>query len=214
MNYIDTQLFLEINKDEIPKLLKCLNATIALYKKDDIIIEEETYVKNFGIILSGSARTIKWDSSGKQIIITILEKGSMIGVMLAAKQNKKSPLAVQATGDTTVLFIPFENIILSCEKKCFCHEKLIKNYISVIAEKGLELHERINCLLEPTVRSKIMTFLTRQVCNTKGKTFAIPMNRNILAEYLNIERSALSRELSKMKKDGLIDYHKNNFKLL
>ncbi|MCL2350670.1 MAG: helix-turn-helix domain-containing protein, partial [Defluviitaleaceae bacterium] len=94
---------------------------------------------------------------------------------------------------------------------CPGHEQLLRNYISAVADKGLELHERINCLLKPTARDKILTFLRRTAKEQQSGTFNVPMDRNAMAEYLNIERSSLSRELSRMKKDGLLDYHKNRF---
>jgi len=89
----------------------------------------------------------------------------------------------------------------------------LRNYINVVAEKGLELHERINCLLKPTVRDKILTFLRRTAKEQQSPSFTIAMDRNDMAEYLNVERSALSRELSRMKKEGLIDYQKNWFEM-
>ncbi|MCL2217190.1 MAG: Crp/Fnr family transcriptional regulator [Defluviitaleaceae bacterium] len=217
MSYIkelsQVSLFTQVPPGEIQELLLCTRAICKNYKKDEFIIEEGELVANFGIMLSGAGRTMKWDASGRQIIITLLEKGSMIGVMLAAKEGHKSPLAVQATEDSTVMEIPFNRVIACCEKNCPRHEKLLRNYINVLAEKGLELHERINCLLEPTVRDKIMTYLRRVSRRQNNATFTIPLSRNTMAEYLNIERSALSRELSRMKKDGIIDYHRNSFRI-
>ena len=215
--YIDdltlSGLFSGIPRDEIGGLLFCVQARCVNYKKDELIIEEGASVADFGLMLSGQSRSIKWDLSGKLIIITFIEKGSVIGVMLASKSGHLSPVSVQATKDSVVMMIPFSRIIARCEKNCQNHEQLLRNYIGVVAEKGLELHERLNCLLEPTMRDKILTYLSKVSREQKRTTFSIPLNRNAMAEYLNIERSALSRELSNMKKDGLIDYHKNSFKL-
>lgn len=111
-------------------------------------------------------------------IITLLKKGSEIGVILAASSDHKSPVTVEAQDDVLVL------------------------------------HERIDCLLRPTIREKILTYLWWMSREQQKRTFTIPMNRNAMAEYLNVERSALSRELSYMKRDGVIDYHKNTFRLL
>jgi len=213
MSLSSLSLFEGIPQEEIQKLLSCTRAVCKNYKKDDLIIEEGKPVTDFGIMLSGAGQSIKWDASGRQIIITLLEKGSIIGVLIASKAKHKSPLTVQATEESEVMHIPVDRIITRCEKNCPHHEKLLRNYIGVIAEKGLELHERINCLLEPTVRDKVMTYLRRMSRLENSPTFTIPMNRNVMAEYLNVERSALSRELSNMKKDGLIDYHRNSFKL-
>ena len=209
-----TDLFSGIKLDEIPGLLDCLQIRHAKYIKGDLIIEEGSMVYDFGIIVSGHGRSIKWDEfSDRIIIITLLKKGSVIGVMLAASLEHKSPVSVQAQDDVAVLFIPFDRVFTRCEKGCPCHDKLLRNYINAVAEKGLVLHERIDCLLKPTAREKILAYLTRVSSEQNKRTFAIPINRNEMAEYLNIERSSLSRELSSMKRDGLIDYHKNTFRL-
>lgn len=209
-----TNLFLGIESQEIDGLLHCLCTKYTRYEKGDIIIEEGNKVYDFGIILSGHGRAIKWDASDRLIIISLLKKGSEIGVILAASLDHKSPVTVQAQDDVLVLQIPFERVLTRCEKACPWHEKLLRNYINIVAEKGLVLHERIDCLLRPTIREKVLTYLWRISREQQKRTFTIPMNRNAMAEYLNVERSALSRELSYMKRDGIIDYHKNSFRLI
>jgi len=212
MNLIQTDLFSSINPNEIPRLLECMRAKYVDFRKDEFIIEEGRATAAFGIVISGRARSIKWDASGRLVIITLIDKGGEVGVMLAAG-GRPSPVAVQAIEDTTVMMIAFDRVVARCSNNCQWHEQLLKNYIGVVAKKGVELYERINCLLEPTVRDKIHTYLSRISYEQGSRVFTVPFNRNIMAEYLNIERSALSRELSRMKKDGLIDYHKNRFKL-
>lgn len=210
----DTSLFSGIEPQEIDGLLKCLSTRHVQYAKGGYIIEEGDKVYDFGIILSGHGRAIKWDSSGRLIIISLLKAGSEIGVILAASLDHKSPVTVQAQDDVSVLQIPFERVLARCEKGCPWHGRLLRNYINLVAEKGLVLHERINCLLRPTIREKILTYLWCVSRDQQKRTFTIPMNRNAMAEYLNVERSALSRELSYMKRDGIIDYHKNMFRLI
>ena len=209
-----TELFNGITPDEITGLLHCVKARRAQYKKNDLIVQEGKSVREFGVMLSGHARSIKWDASDKIIIITLLQQGSEIGVLLAARPGHESSVWVQAQDDVEVLHIPYDCMVARCKKNCPQHEKMMRNYISIVAEKGLVLHERINCLLKPTLREKIITYLLRASREQQSKVFTIPMNRNALAEYLNIERSALSRELSYMKRDGLIDYYRNSFKLI
>ena len=211
---MQTALFAGIEREAIGGLLKCVNAKCARYKKDDLIIEEGEDIREFGIILSGHARSIKWDASDKIVIITLLNQGSEIGVLLAARPGHKSTVWVQAQDDVEVLHISYDRMISRCIKNCPQHETMLRNYISIVADKGLDLHERINCLLKPTLREKIITYLLRVSREQQSRFFTIPMNRNVMAEYLNIERSSLSRELSYMKREGLIDYHKNSFKLI
>jgi len=209
-----TNLFWEIEPNDIAGLLGCINARRVEYRKDDLIIEEGSMVYDFGIILSGHGRSIKWDTNDKVIIITLLKKGSEIGIILAASLEHKSPVSVQAQDDVSVLLIPFDRVFTRCKKACPQHDKLLRNFINIVAEKGLVLHERIDCLLKSTVREKILAYLTRVSREQHSRTVSIPINRNAMAEYLNVERSALSRELSKMKREGILDYRKNDFKLL
>ena len=209
-----TNLFWEIEPNDIAGLLGCINARRVEYRKDDLIIEEGSMVYDFGIILSGHGRSIKWDTNDKVIIITLLKKGSEIGIILAASLEHKSPVSVQAQDDVSVLLIPFDRVFTRCKKACPQHDKLLRNFINIVAEKGLVLHERIDCLLKSTVRDKILAYLTRVSREQHSRTVSIPINRNAMAEYLNVERSALSRELSKMKREGILDYRKNDFKLL
>lgn len=209
-----TNLFDGIDFNEIAGLLGCIDARCVEYKKDDLIIEEGSAVHDFGIILTGHGRTIKWDTTGKLIIITLLKKGSEVGAMLSASPGHKSPVSVQAQDDVRALFIPFERVFARCNKNCPRHDKLLHNYINVVAKKGLVLHERIDCLLKPTVREKVMAYLIRLSNEQQSKSILLPLNRNEMSEYLNVERSALSRELSCMKRNNIIDYHMNSFKLL
>jgi CRP-like cAMP-binding protein len=209
-----TSLFSGMSPDQIAALLGCIHAKRVEYKKDDVVIEEGNAVCHFGVMLSGRARAVKWDASGRLIIITLLQKGSEIGVILAASLAHESPVTVQVQADAAVLQIPFDKALQRCSKACPWHDRLLRNFIGVVAEKGLVLHERIDCLLKPTVREKVLAYLKRVSQERQSRTFAIPLNRNAMAEYLNVERSALSRELSNMKKDGLIDYHTNVFQLL
>jgi len=218
IEYIDdlvqTNLFSGIEPKEIAELLDCVHARCAQYEKDELIIEEGNRVYEFGIMLSGRGRSIKWDASDKIIIITMLQNGSEIGVLLAASPEHESPVSVQAQDDVSVLFIPYDRLLARCRKACPKHERLLRNFIGIVAEKGLVLHDRISCLLKPTVREKIISYLLRVSHEQQSRTFSLLLNRNEMSEYLNIERSALSRELSYMKKDGLIDYHRNSFRLI
>lgn len=206
-------LFSGIDPEGIAELLDCLQARRVQYGRGEMIIEEGSRVRKFGVVLSGHARSIKWDTSDRVIILTLLEKGSEIGVLLAAQPEKESPVSIQAQDNVSVLMIPYDRILASCARACPKHDRLLRNYISIVAEKGLVLHERIDCLLKPTVREKILTYLLYISREQKSDSFQIPLNRNAMSEYLNIERSALSRELSNLKRDGLIDYRLNSFTL-
>ena len=208
------KLFSGISEECLEPLLACIGARRRLYTKGEIVIEAGSRVDDVGILLSGHGRAVKWDESGKVVTISLLERGSLCGVLLAAEEERGSPVTVEALTDMGMLQIPFSRVLGRCEKRCEAHERLLRNLIHAVAEKGLELHERLNCLLQPTARAKILAYLTNMCKAEKNHRVSIPFDRNAMAEYLNMDRSALSRELSRMKRDGLIEYRLNRFELL
>jgi len=208
-----TRLFAGIAPHDIESMLCCLHTCQMKYEKNEMILWEGDTISDIGIVLSGHGRSIKDDITGKTVIITLLEKGSYIGVLLAASGERKSPVSVQAIDHIDVLFISFDSILKRCPKVCPKHDRLLQNVFNCIAEKALVLHDRNDCLIKQTVREKVLTYLTREAEKQNRHAFFIHLNRNAMAEYLDVDRSALSRELSWMKRDGLIDYEKNWFEL-
>jgi CRP-like cAMP-binding protein len=204
-------LFRGIAKGDIETVITCLSGTYKAYEKDETIVWEGDAVKSVGILLSGSARSTKTDASGKLVIVTLIEPGNYIGLLLAASHDRTSPVTVQTMENLRVLFIPIRNILVRSD--CPHHAKVIASLLDGIAEKALVLHDRNDCLIKPTIRAKVLTFLSRMALDTDSRSFTVPMGRDAMAEYLDVDRSALSRELSWMKRDGLIDYEKNWFEL-
>jgi CRP-like cAMP-binding protein len=206
-------LFYGIKEEKIQTILQCTDCRYAEYGKDEMVISEGEVVHDIGIVLSGHGRSIKQELSGKTSIVTLLEPGSFIGIILAGSRECKSPVYVQALENLAVLFIPVKKLICRCIKDCPEHDTLLYNYIASIAEKALLLHDRNDCLIKSTVREKVLTYLRRMAREAENNTFTIPLDRSGMAEYINVERSALSRELSRMKKEGVIDFYKNSFKI-
>ena len=209
-----TELFAGIAPHDIETLLMCLDIRQSEYQKGETVLWEGDIINDIGIVLRGHGRSVKNDISGRTVIVSHLEEGSFIGVLLAASKERKSPVSVEALDHLCVLFISFASIVKRCEKVCPRHDRLIFNILDGIAEKALVLHDRNDCLIKPTVREKILTFLTKAAKEYKSKTFSIPLDRKTMAEYLNVERSALSRELSQMRRDGIIDFYKNSFRIM
>lgn len=218
MNNLDSlyqsRLFSGISPNDIPQMLKCLSATRKEYAKDEMVVREGDLVDDVGIILQGSAQSTKLSVTGKQIIVSLHYPGGYTAVLTAASRGRRCPMSVQAIEPLEVLFIPIKSILSRCAKFCMAHEQLLGNLFDSIAERGLELHDRNDCLIMPTIRDKVLTYLTRVMRETGTETFTIPFNREAMAEYLDVDRSALSRELAWMKQDGLIDFYRNEFKLL
>lgn len=208
-----TGMFSGISAPDIERLLSCTGARTVEYPRESVIIDEGRTVTEFGVLLRGGGRSYRTDACGRTIAITLLKPGSETGVILAASREHRSPVSVEILKDSAILFLSYERLMESCARNCRCHKLLIRNFTGIVAEKGLVLHERLDCLLKPTVREKIMTYLSRISAQQGSRTFSIPLDRNAMAEYLNTDRSALSRELSRMKDEGLIDFYKNTFSL-
>ncbi|MEK4854389.1 Crp/Fnr family transcriptional regulator [Paenibacillus sp. FSL H7-0756] len=218
MNNLDSlcqsRLFSGIAPDDIPQMLNCLSATQKEYTKDEMVVREGDFVDDIGIILQGTAQSTKLSPTGKQIIVSLHYPGGYTAVLTAASRGRRCPMSVKAIEPLEVLFIPIQNILSPCTKLGRAHEQLLGNLFDSIAERALELHDRNDCLIMPTIRDKVLTFLTRVRRETGTETFTIPFDREAMAEYLDVDRSALSRELAWMKRDGLIEFYRNEFKLL
>ncbi|MGG0822408.1 Crp/Fnr family transcriptional regulator [Paenibacillus turicensis] len=218
MNDLDSlcqsRLFSGISPNDISQMLECLSATRKEYVKDEMVVREGDLVDDIGIILRGSAQSTKLSITGKKIIVSLHYPGGYTAVLTAASRGRRCPMSVQALELLEVLFIPIKSILSPCTKLCMSHEQLLGNLFDSIAERALELHDRNDCLIMPTIRDKVLTFLTRVRREIGTEAFSIPFDREAMAEYLDVDRSALSRELSWMKRDGLIDFYRNKFKLL
>ena len=212
------ELFRGLTATEIRKVCDCLGAYTRHFNKNETVVSEGETLKQFGVVLGGRARSFKTDVSGKVFTVSVIDEGGYIGVLLAGGAGsvleRSSPVTVTAQDRLSVLFIPLNQLVRQCSKSCSFHAAVLNNFIAGISEKAMLLYERIDCLIKITVREKVMAYLTETAKRAGSSSFEIDFNREGLAEYLNTERSALSRELSKMKKDGLIDYHKNIFKIL
>jgi len=191
--------------------LACADARAVNYKKNEEIISEHSVVKDIGVLMSGLAFATKLEAGGKRVIISRLEKGSIFGDVLSGASKIKSPVTVTAMSAAAAVLIPFKKAVLQGENPW--RERFLLNVVDILSEKYFALQERVSCIIRPTLRDKILFYLNSVSTANDGEMFTIPFGRDELADYLNADRSALSRELSAMKKDGLIDYHKNSFRL-
>jgi len=208
-----TCLFSGIAPDEAACVLAGAGLRVKTYRKNAVIIAEGVRVSDICVILSGLAYATKLDACGKRIIIAAHGVGAVIGDVLSASKSRGAPVTVTAQEAVTAVLIPFKKAVFLCGRACPAHERLLLNLFDTISGKFFEMQNRFNCIIRPTLREKILFYLEGARGQSRG-LFTIPFDRAGLADYLNTDRSALSRELSLMKKDGLIDYYKNSFRLL
>lgn len=207
------KLFNDIDEKNLYSILTCLDGKLRDYKKDEFIFRAGDEVNHIGVILIGSAHVLKENIEGDRTIMSILEEGDYFAEALCCAGVKESPVSVQTCSDAAVLLLDFSRILRTCSNSCAFHTKLIENMLYVLADKNITLQNRMEVISQKSLRAKILNYL-QAVAQKQGRSMKIPFNREELADFLCVDRSSLSHELSRMKQDGIIDFHKNKFQLL
>jgi CRP-like cAMP-binding protein len=204
-------LFKDIGADCLPRMLKCLGAKITKYMKGEIIILADDRIDSIGIVLLGSVLITREDFYGNRSIISMVKQYEVFGEAFVCTGIMKSPVTVTACENCEVMWLQFPKAVHQCPKACEFHGRLIENMMALLASKNYQMHQKIEVISQRNTRDKILTYLYMQAKRAGSNTFDIPLDRNELADFLYVDRSALSRELGRMKNDGLLDYSKNHF---
>ncbi|TCO71835.1 Crp/Fnr family transcriptional regulator [Marinisporobacter balticus] len=211
---IKVRLFENIERDALNKMLLCLNPNKVAYKKKAYITIAEDKFTGIGIIVEGEVIVTKENVAGDRVMMAKLNEGDIFGEIVAFSDNDKWPATVIASKDCTILFLPTEKIMGNCPKMCIGHKLLIQNMLKIVSQKALQLNRKIEYLAIKSIRTKVSTYLLEQYHSVKKNKFMIPLKRNELAEFLNISRPSLSRELIKMKEEGFIDFYRSSFEII
>ena len=206
-------LFRGIDVFDLETMLGCIKAKIETAKKGEILLLTGGKPLYIGIVLSGQLQIAREDCDGNRSLVTVVTAGGIFGETLCCAGILESPITVAAGTETSVLLLRFSHILHICPNSCAFHTKLIENMLGIIAGKNLFLQLRMETISLKSVRAKVMRYF-ESLGAKRGQQFFIPFNREEMADYLCVERSALSHELSRMKNDGLIEYSKNKFILL
>lgn len=210
----NSPLFSGITPEDRKALLDCITYRIANVKKGEMISLEEEQIQQIGIILSGSVDIIKEDVWGSKTLLLRLGKDEMFGETFACGEDNHSVVTFFAPENAEILFLPFYRVMHNCTMACVFHHRLMENMVGIIAKKNRDYLQKIEIISKRTIREKLLTYLSFQAQVQESRYFELPLGRVELAEYLCVDRSALTRELAKMKQDGLIDYDKNCFRIL
>lgn len=206
-------LFKNINKDDLLSVSKCLGGIIKSYSKDDIIISEGDNADILGVILEGSVHITRIDYYGNRDIIAGFKKGEIFGETISILDNNKMLVNVISDEDTKVLIIKMKKILSPCDKPCYFHKEILLNLLHALAKKNIMFNKKIEIMSKKTTKEKLMCYLSFQAKENNSSEFEIPFNRQELADYLGVERSGLSVEINKLKKEGIIYSNKNYFKI-
>lgn len=204
-------LFSGIAPQEAVSLLHCLSARQRQYAKDTFLFRAEEPARSVGVLLSGSVHIIQEDYWGNRTILAHAGPGELFGEAFSCAQVSHLPVSVVAAENAVVLLLNCRKLLTVCPSACTFHTRVLTNLLQILAQKNILLTQKIGYLSKRTTREKVTAFLSAQALQCKSSRVTIPFNRQELADYLCVERSALSRELSAMKKDGLLDYRRNQF---
>ncbi len=206
-------LFRDMDEKDIRSMLKCLNAFLKEYADGEMIYCEGEKVGAVGIVLKGRVQVVREDVHGNRIIMAEWAPGDLFAEAFAPAEVDEIPVSVYAGEKSRVLFVDFKRIMTQCSSHCEFHSLLIRNMMKAVAQKNIILSRRIELLGKRSIREKLLAFFWAQQKEKKKSRVALPFNRNELADYLCVDRSAMSRVLGQMKKEGIISFKKNVFEL-
>ena len=208
---LQTPLFSSLTLEELPHMLQCLQARMKKYQAKQFIIHETDSNDDLGIVLKGTIQIITEDSLGNRSITAKLGSGQLFGQISASKLAQNSPASVLAQTDCEILHLKFKKLVTPCSRACAFHPRVIENMMNVLAGRNLLMNRKLSILSQRTIRDKLLAYLAWQSRDKGSREFSIPFNRDELADYLCVNRSALSREISHMIDEGLIESTRNQF---
>ena len=199
------RLFEGISPQDTEKILSCLNAHVREYEKKETVIREDGKLPGIGIILSGSVQISRSDMFGNINIIAEPGKNQLFAETFEAAGMIESPVRVVSQENSKIMFIEYRKMMNMCAGTCSFHSRLMANMMKIIAVKNTELSRKIDILAKRTIREKLMAYFMMEM-KLQGKTGRIRLSfsKTDLADYLSTDRSAMSRELSKMQDEGII----------
>ena len=210
---LSSPLFDGISPEDRVAMLGCIGYHIGTFRKGEILGFENENINHIGIIISGAVDMVKEDIWGNKTLLVRMRKNELFGETFACGSNNSSLVTFLVSENAKILFVPFSRVMRSCTMACAFHHRLIENMVRIIAAKNRDLMRKVEVVSQRTIREKLLTYLSIQAQMQDSRYFEIPLGRVELAEYLCVDRSALTRELVRMKEEGLIDYDKNCFRI-
>jgi len=207
-------LFMDMKKEDIRSMLQCLDAKRNAYKKGEILFMAGDEVPGVGVVLKGNIQIVQDDVLGNQTIIGQLAPGELFAEAIICAGVMQSPVTVTAMTDCEVLFLQLKRLVTTCSSACGFHSRLIENMLRILAAKNIYMNKKNRLLSQRSIHEKLRRFFMDHIEESGSYHFTVELSRNQLADYLCVDRSALSRELSKMREMGMIQFNKNDFKVI
>ena len=209
-----TEVFQDMKTADIEAILSCMAANTKKYAKDSFVLNFGDTITSLGIVLSGQVNVIMEDYWGNRNIITMIKEGMTFAESYACAENVPLRVSVQAAEDTEVLWMDVKKILTVCSSSCAFHNSLIRNLVTLLATKNLIMNHKLTFLTQRSTREKLLAYLYSQSKSRGSNAFSIPFDRQQLADFLSVDRSAMSNELSKLRNEGILEFNKNHFNFL
>ena len=209
-----TQLFSGVGEEEIGAMLNCLQARLCTYKKGEYVLRQGEHLDKILVLVGGKLHIQRDDYWGNRSIINMVSIGEMFGEAYVAPESGTLMNDVLAVEDSAVIFFDVKRIITVCSAACRFHSMVVQNLFFAISEKNRKLVQKLTFMTKRTTREKLVAYLSEEAKRQNSSEFSIPFNRQQLADFLSVDRSAMSNELCKMRDEGLIEFEKSYFKLL
>jgi len=209
-----TKIFKDANEFELQAMMFCMKTKFKNFDKQQHIVSPDDKVEDVVLIVKGGAIVQNVDTLGNISVISRLKAGDVYGAELAYTGGTTFKDTVIATEKTLVMFMNKHRLINPCENRCKKHERVVKNLMQVIAENHINLLDKLTHMSKKTIRDKLLSYFNSLSIKNNSAYFDIPFSKTELANYLSVDRSAMSTELSKMKEEGIIDFDKREFHLI
>lgn len=210
----ESPLFREIEKKELHAMLVCLGGQIKEYKKGTSIFRWGDKISKIGFVLKGNVHVLRETYWGKESLLGRIGAGDLFGEVYACLPDLEFDGTVVAQTDCSILFLNLNRTITTCSSSCHFHTQMISNLLQILAQKNIAFSRKLDCLSHHTIRARLLEYFSKQAQICGNSSFSIPLNRQQLADYLCVDRSAMTVELYKLKDEGILDFDKNKFTLL
>ena len=207
-------LFEGIKREDLMRMLSCLGARVENFDKRYTIFAEGRPLKAIGIVLSGSVQVERVDIYGNRSILTKAHPTELFGEAFACAGVGAMPVSIVASEPCEIMLINCDHILHTCSNNCGFHQQLIYNLMKDLARKALQIHQKLEVTSKKTTRDKLMEYLMIMAKKNGSNSFDIPYDRQELADYLEVDRSGLSAEISKLRQEGVLESRKKRFVLL
>lgn len=208
-----TALFSGLDRSDIKEILKIPTLKTVTYNTDETVFMAGTYARYIGIVLSGQVRIIREDFYGNRDILAYINTGEIFGEAFACAESEFLPITATASQLSEVLLIEFKQLIDHALPMTATRYKLMSNMLRIMASKNLLLNQKIEFLSKRSTKEKLLAYLSAQAEKAGSSSFSIPLNRQELADFLSVDRSAMSAQLCKLRDSGVLDFYKNHFTL-